>query len=105
MNEMENFDKKSEHTPVALEVEGRKLWINPHHLANQSDYFKSMFFKGFKEADQDVIQLKGKTLDSFLPFLRCLTQPFPVKEGTFERKCAITVYFVCVRLLYPLSDF
>ncbi len=98
--EMENFDKKSELTPVALVVEGRKLWINPQHLANHSDYFKSMFFKGFKGRDQEVIQLEGKTLDSFLPFLRCLTQPFPFKEGKAERKCAIVAVISIIRETY-----
>ncbi len=74
---MEAFKESSDLRCVALNVEGRKLYVCPQRLADQSLVFESLFFGKLREQANDFTVLKGKSLKSFIPFLQCLS-------GTFE---------------------
>ncbi len=69
---MEGFEK-SKFKCVALEVEGTNLWVIPQQLAERSEVFENLFFGEFREKNQDVIQMEGKKLRTFVPFLKCLS--------------------------------
>ncbi len=58
------FGEKSELTPVALEVEGRKLWVNPEDLSKESPVFNNLFFgkSGENERAEEVVVLKGHSI-------------------------------------------
>ncbi len=73
---MKRFEKQSEYKFRAFEVEGKRLWVSPGQLADQSKVFTRMFFGGgFGDSEKEVIPLPGKTLEEFVPFLTLLTVP------------------------------
>ncbi len=55
--------EKSEQTPVALEVEGKKLWVNPEDLSKESPVFNNLFGKsGENGSAEEVVVLKGHSI-------------------------------------------
>ncbi len=68
------FGTKSGLNSKALEVEGVKLWICPQSLALDSPVFHAMFYGDFADGKEEVVPLPEKTLEEFLPFLKCLTR-------------------------------
>ncbi len=75
-----DIGEKSRKTPVALVVQGTKIWVSPQELAGKSDYFDRIFFGPYKEKDEEIIPLKKIKLDCFLPFLNCIREPFAWNE-------------------------
>ncbi len=70
------FSERTDFQCVALEVEGKNLWVCPQQLAILSPAFESLLFGGFKESKQETVFL-DQNFDEFLIFLTCLTQILP----------------------------
>jgi len=74
----------------ALNVEGQKLFVNRHDLAQCGHFFWAAIFGDFKEAGQDFMDLPGKKLVDIVEFLACFMEvledrhPRKISAGRFE---------------------
>ncbi|EGT49817.1 hypothetical protein CAEBREN_07556 [Caenorhabditis brenneri] len=65
-------DEAKEMSDVTLLVEDRRFYVSKFTLANQSTYFKTLFFGGFKESKESEITLKDMDSDAFQVYLEVL---------------------------------
>ncbi|GMR62874.1 hypothetical protein PMAYCL1PPCAC_33069, partial [Pristionchus mayeri] len=71
-----DFSLPSEqYTDGVLIVGGRKVHISKQMLAINSPVFDALFFRGFKEANQDEIELEEVDHDEFVELLNALYSP------------------------------
>ncbi len=70
MEEEHPFSKSNKLQNVALEIEGKQLWICPQQLAMQSLAFEKLFFGEFKEKNQEIVVLEDEKYEEFAPFLK-----------------------------------
>ena len=74
------FDEPDVHRTMAMEVEGKKLWIPRDTLASFSPVFKTMFYGEFAEAKKDMIPLPGKKAADVEEILKYLIPHPNLKE-------------------------
>ncbi|KAH3851153.1 hypothetical protein DPMN_093634 [Dreissena polymorpha] len=66
------FGQSSGLADVTLIVENVRIPVIKATLMVTSPVFRAMLQADWKEKDQNEIQLPGKRLESFIPFLRCI---------------------------------
>ncbi|CAL2041476.1 unnamed protein product [Caenorhabditis brenneri] len=71
-------------TDVTLVVEGIEFYVSKTFLANQSSYFKSLFFGDFKEAKRDRITLNEVGSNDFSKFLEVLYGKTNVNDSNID---------------------
>lgn len=78
-----DFGNKTKQTDIALVVEGKKLHVSKFILVLTSPVFEQMFNSGFKESNQDEVELPKKRYADVLEFLKCI-YPGVIKPVTMK---------------------
>ncbi|EGT49818.1 hypothetical protein CAEBREN_18644 [Caenorhabditis brenneri] len=80
------FDENEakEMSDVTLLVEDQKFYVSKFTLAQQSSYFKTLFFGGFKESKESEIALKDMDSDAFQVYLEVLHMEPALTDSSIE---------------------
>ncbi|EGT49626.1 hypothetical protein CAEBREN_07330 [Caenorhabditis brenneri] len=81
-----NDNEAKEMSDVTLLVEDQKFYVSKFTLAQQSTYFKTLFFGGFKESKESEIALKDMDSDAFQVYLEVLHM-----EPALSDSCVVDV--------------
>ncbi|UMM20490.1 hypothetical protein L5515_015745 [Caenorhabditis briggsae] len=100
------------HYDGVVRVEGQNFYICKHQLARQSEFFRNLFFQGFEESKQDVIELKEVSAEAFQLFLELISGYNRLSDDNIEGITKISAMWQadiplgkCLKFLMKKSEF
>ncbi|GMT17477.1 hypothetical protein PFISCL1PPCAC_8774, partial [Pristionchus fissidentatus] len=79
-----DFDNPSEISDMILKIEEKQVYVSKQFLAAQSSYFRSLFFRDFKESRESIITLEDVKWEAFTALLKVLYRTAQLSDMNVE---------------------
>ncbi|CAL2034520.1 unnamed protein product [Caenorhabditis brenneri] len=102
-----NFDdnEAKEMSDVTLLVEDQKFYVSKFTLGQQSTYFKTLFFGGFKESKESEITLKDMDSAAFQVYLEVLHMEPALSDSCIEDVLELSLIYDSKNVTRVCEDF